>query len=115
VYYGCAGERFSRVAMPTKDEVARTLATLHYRVEEGMRRIHRIRGSDAEEERPDEPIKLLEANANTIPTGILPLPFRPLPAAGIHFRSVIAEVTPAEYRDIRAGDFHCRTVGEWGS
>ena len=45
----------------------------------------------------DEPIKFLEVNAATVPTGVMPLQFGPVPASGIAFSSVIIEVTPDEF------------------
>jgi hypothetical protein len=90
--------------MPTKDEEARTLANLHYSVEEGITHIFRITGTAEAEVRPTEPIKLLEVNANTVPSGVMPLRFSPAPARGIHFPSVIVEVTPEEYERIQRGE-----------
>jgi hypothetical protein len=103
------------LVVPTKDEVAKRLAEIHYRVEPWMQRIHRIVGSPDVEARPDEPIKLLEANGSTIASGIVPLPFGPLPESGIHYSSIIVEVTPAEFRRIQAGKLPLPngwTVGE---
>jgi hypothetical protein len=88
--------------MPTKDEEAVKLAHIHYEVEEGMIHIFRLTGSPEAEISPTEPIKLLEVNESTVPYGILPLHFGPLRAAGIHYPSVIVEVTPEEYKQIQA-------------
>ena len=66
------------------------------------------------EVRPSEPIKLLEVNENTVPSGIMPLGFGPAPAAGINFSYVIIEVTPDEYRLIQSEELklpHGWTVG----
>jgi hypothetical protein len=91
-------------AMATKDEEAIELARIHYEVEEGMTHIFRITGSPEAESSPAEPIKLLEVNESTVPSGILPLRFGPLAAAGIHYPSVIVEVTPEEYERIQSKD-----------
>src|SRR3954451_7324023 len=88
--------------MADKDAEARKLAEAHYEVEEGMMQIFRITGGAAAEVLPNEPIKLLEVNENTIPLGIMPLGFGPAPTYGIHFPSVIVEVTPDEYERIRS-------------
>lgn len=73
----------------TKDEEARELARKHYQVEAGLTHVIRI-GGDAEVEfRPSEPIKLLEVNENTVPSGIMPIQFGPSPASGVHYPSVI--------------------------
>jgi hypothetical protein len=87
--------------MHDKEESARTLADIHYRVEEGMQEIYRLVGKPRDEKRPEEPIKLLEVNEGTIPTGILPLQFGPLPERGIFFPSVIVEITPEEFQQIQ--------------
>ena len=87
--------------MPDKDEDARRLAAIHYEVEPAMVSIFRLRAGEDVERRPTEPIKLLEVNEFTIPSGIMPLTFRPAPASGIHFPSIIVEVTPEEYEKIQ--------------
>jgi hypothetical protein len=87
--------------MPTtKDDAARELAKKHYQVEAGLKHVIRIGGSADVEFQPNEPIKLLEVNENTVPAGIMPLHFGPSPASGIDFPSVIVEVTPEEYEKI---------------
>jgi hypothetical protein len=88
--------------MSDKLEESRKLAEAHYRVEPGITQIYRITGGAEAEVRPDEPIKLLEVNENTIPSGIMPLGFGPAPAHGIHFPSIIVEVTPEEFDRIRS-------------
>ena len=87
--------------MATKDEEARKLAEAHYNVETGITAIYRVTGSAQDEARSDEPIKFLEVNEHTIPAGIMPLSFGPSPASGIHFSSVIIEVTPEEFESIQ--------------
>ncbi|MFO0810860.1 MAG: hypothetical protein U0746_19705 [Gemmataceae bacterium] len=87
--------------MPTKDEVARRLAQIHYDVEDGITQIVRYTNSPRAEAKPAEPIKLLEVNRHTIPAGVMPLWFAALPSRGIAYPSVIVEVTPEEYRRIQ--------------
>jgi hypothetical protein len=87
--------------MPNKDEEAQLLAEAHYRMEAGIKTIFRITRVAEAEVRPNEPIKLLEVNEFTSPSGITPLQFGPAPASGIHFPSVIVEVTPDEYEKIK--------------
>ena len=84
--------------MRTKDEEAVDMAGRHYQVEEGMRQIYRVTGTAEEEERPGEPYKLLEVHALTVPMGIMPLRFGPMPEAGFHHPCVIIEITPEEYQ-----------------
>ncbi len=90
--------------VPTKDEEARELAKKHFQVEAGLTHVIRIGGSPDVEFRPNEPIKLLEVNENTVPSGIVPIRFGPSPASGIHYSSVIVEVTPDEFTKLRAGE-----------
>lgn len=87
--------------MPNKMDEARKLAAAHYEVEAGISQIFRITGHPEAELRSDEPIKLLEVNENSIPSGVMPLHFDALPARGIHFPSVIIEVTPDEFHKIQ--------------
>jgi hypothetical protein len=87
--------------MPTKDEAARELARKHYQIETGMTQIFRITGPADVEFRPTEPIKLLEVNENTVPSGVVPIQFGPSPAAGLNYSSIIVEVTPDEFQRIR--------------
>ena len=87
--------------MPTKDEEAVELARTHYQIEPGMTQIFRITGSADVEFRPNEPIKLLEVNENTVPSGIMPNHFGPSPASGRTFPTIIIEVTPNEFQKIR--------------
>jgi hypothetical protein len=87
--------------MPTKDEEAESLAQKHYEVETGLTQIYRITGAAEFEVSPAEPIKLLEVNENTVPSGIMPIQFGPSPASGQHYSSVVLEVTPDEYRKIQ--------------
>jgi hypothetical protein len=84
-----------------KAEVARALAKKHYQAEGGLQRIFRLTGTAEVEVRPVEPIKLLEVNANTVPSGVLPVSFGPAPASGIPYPSVIVEVSPDEFAKIQ--------------
>lgn len=87
--------------MPTKDEEAMALAQKHYELEAGLTQIFRITGTAEPELRPVEPIKLLEVNENTVPSGIMPIQFRPSPASGLYYPSIILEVTPDEFQRIQ--------------
>lgn len=84
-----------------KSEIAKKLARSHYDAEDGLQRIFRITGSAEVELRPKEPIKLLEVNVNSVPSGVMPLHFGPAPASGIPYSSVIVEVTPEEFNKIQ--------------
>jgi hypothetical protein len=87
--------------MADKDEAARKLAETHYRIEAGITQIFRITQKAEVEVVPAEPIKLLEVNQNTVPSGVMPLGFDAAPASGIPFPSVIVEVTPDEFEKIK--------------
>lgn len=88
--------------MSEKDEEARKVAETHYAVDTGITQIFRITGGADAETRPNEPIKLLEVNECTIPSGVMPLRFAPTPARGIHFPLVIVEITPDEFEKMQA-------------
>ena len=90
--------------MPTKEEEAMELARMHYEVESGLTHVFRINGPGEAESRPTEPVKLLEVNEFTVPSGIMPLRFGPSPASGLFFSCVIVDVTPDEYRKIQVGE-----------
>ena len=104
--------------MRTKNEEAAELPNRHYQVEAGLERIFRLTGSEAEETSPREPIKLLEVNAYTVPTGIMPIRFGPAPESGFHYPSVILEITQTttdEYRRVQSRELelpHGWRVGE---
>lgn len=90
-----------RAVASAKARVARELANRHFQVDPGMKKVFRFSGSAQIELQPAEPIKMLEVNEETVPAGILPLRFGPVPDSGIHFPSIIVEVTPDEYEQIR--------------
>jgi hypothetical protein len=85
-----------------KAAVAKELAKRHYQAEEGLQRVIRLTDSAEVEVRPAEPIKLLEVNTNTVPSGVLPVGFGPSPDAGIPYPSTIVEVSPEEFARIQA-------------
>ncbi len=84
----------------SKEAVARSLAEAHYVVEPGIVHIVRLVAASEREADPTEPVKLLEVNKNTT-DGIHPVFFGPHKASGICYPSVIVEVTPEEYEQIR--------------
>src|SRR5262245_61525099 len=95
--------RYMSAGISNKDAEARRLAEAHYAVETGITHIFRITGSPDAEGRSDEPIKLLEVNEHTVPSGVIvPLHFRPAPSIGVVSSSTIVEVTPQEFAKIRS-------------
>jgi hypothetical protein len=82
--------------MKTKDQVARELAMAHSSIEPSVAKIVRLI-SDREDQ-ADEPIKLLELNLDTIPSGIVPVFFGP--SDEIPFPSVVVEVTQKEFAEV---------------
>ncbi len=85
--------------MQMKDAAARRLIEWHFSVEPELREVYRI--VMANEDSRDEPIRLLEVNAATVPTGSVE-PFTFAPTAEIPFRTVIAEITPEELESLQA-------------
>lgn len=85
----------------SKRETAETLATGHFGVEPNLRRIFLL--EPVSEDKPDEPIKLLEVVEGTIERGIEPIAFPADPGHGIDYPSLILEVSPREFRDICDG------------
>ena len=86
--------------MLEKDEVARVLAQAHREMEPSISRIIRLVADREGESR--EPVKLLEVNPATSPSGIFPIAFTADPPR-IPYSSVVIEVTEAEFEQIRAG------------
>lgn len=81
-----------------KDEVARDLIAWHFQIEPEITKIYRVQVEN--EDREDEPIKLLEVNPESAETGRVDSFFFD-PAGDITYPSVIAEVTPRELELIR--------------
>jgi hypothetical protein len=86
---------------PSKAEAARARAMSHFEIEPELVAIYRLEAPDETER---DPIKLLEVNRDTIPTGIMPLGFPPAPAQGVPYAIYLIEITPDEMDKIRAGD-----------
>lgn len=84
----------------TKEESARILAQKHFELDDGLRTILWFKGTNEAEANAREPIKLLEVNAATVSSGVMPLHFAAVPSMGIPYPSVIVEVTPDEYKRI---------------
>ncbi|HVJ68731.1 MAG TPA: hypothetical protein VM510_12135 [Caulifigura sp.] len=97
--------------MDSKTSNAKKLAQMHFSVEPGMKQIFRLYASESKEGHQDEPVKLLEVNEFTVPTGIMPLYFGPSPASGIMFSSMILEVTPEEFEQVKSGEL--RLPEQW--
>lgn len=98
-----------------KDIEAQKLAEAHYSLEAGITHIFRVIASGQSEQRPDEPIKLLEVNQHTVSSGIMPLHFSPVPEQGIHFPCIIVEVTPEEFQRLQSKELKLPTgwaIGE---
>ena len=90
-----------KIVVKEKSQTAKVLANKHFEVETGLTKVYRASGSADVEFNRNEPIKLLEVNEFTVPSGVMPLRFGPAPASGIHYASVIVEVTPQEYEKIQ--------------
>jgi gamma-glutamyl phosphate reductase len=79
---------------PLKDDVAQRLADAHYALEAGISDIYRVTAPIGEE-LPNEPIKLLEVNRQTVPMGVVPVYFGP--GENVPYPSVIIDITPQEF------------------
>src|SRR5262245_21503487 len=95
------GKKNPAAGRARKDAAAPELAKKHYQVDAGLTLVFRLTDKAEVEVVPAEPIKLLEVNENTVPSGVIPLHFGPAPASGIPCPSVIIEVTPAEFEKIK--------------
>jgi hypothetical protein len=88
-----------RIIMSDREMAEKLLAGRHYLLEPEITEIRTLCSGSAYE--ATEPIKLLEVNPNTIASGIMPLRFDAIPGSGINFPSVIVEITPDEYEQIK--------------
>jgi hypothetical protein len=89
--------------MSNKVEEARKLAQIHY--ESGSTSaIYFAASGTGRGDGPDDPIKLIEVNEDTLPSGIVPLRFGPIPEKGITHTTTIIEVTGEEFQRIEKGE-----------
>lgn len=86
-----------------KNRTAKILADAHRSFDPGIIRIIRLI-ADSEQD-SNEPVKLLEVNPDTSPSGIFPIAFGPNPPK-VPFPSVVIEVTEGEFEKINAGRMH---------
>ena len=86
----------------SRDGVAQRLAESHYRVDPAIRQVIRLL-APMDEDSSSEPIKLLEVNEETSMSGVVPVFFGAHAASGIFFPSVIVEVRPEEFEQMRLG------------
>ncbi len=86
--------------MLDRDQIAALLAQTHRETEPSISCIRRLT-SDADQD-GHEPVKLLEVNPATSPSGILPVYFTAAPPA-VPYPSVVVEVTEDEYQRIIEG------------
>lgn len=82
-----------------KDKTALKLAKAHVNVEPSLLKV--IRFISDQENAVEEPIKLLEINLETSPSGVVPISFGPSP--DIPYPSVIVELTEEEYSNLKKG------------
>ena len=93
----------------TKRETAEMLAKAHFQVEPNLKHVFIL--EPLEEEDTDTPIALLEVVDGTIERGIEPIAFTADPTHGIDYPSVIVEVSPREYDQIRGNKLDVRRRG----
>jgi hypothetical protein len=87
-----------------REAVGREIAHKHFEIEAGLTHVFWINSPVESESSSTEPIKLLEVNEFTVPSGIVPLQFAPSRATGVSFPSIIVEVTPQEFAKIQTGE-----------
>lgn len=85
---------------PPKDQVARELAESHFLVEPSLKCVYWI---VSENEGENEPIKLLEVNADTVATGSVEV-FTFAPTKDVPYATAIAEVTPEEFERLKKNE-----------
>lgn len=83
--------------MPTKDEAVQELIDWHFQIAPEIVKVYRFLSDN--ENAPDEPIKLLEVNKETLATGRV-TPFGFAKTEEIPYTTVIAMVTPEEMNQI---------------
>ena len=88
--------------MLTREQAAQDLAEAHYSMDRSVRQIYRLVGDH--EDAPQEPLKLLEVNADTLPAGIVPVALGAIPSQGIAFPVVVVEITPTEFEQLERGE-----------
>ena len=82
------------IAILSRHPAARLLIDWHFKVEPELREVYLIAPDD--ESSQDEPIRLLEVNDATFPTGTIEV-FVFSPTDEIPFKTAIAEITPEEF------------------
>ena len=97
--------------MTTKEDYAKAVVFRHRRGNSNLRRV--VRYFAPGEDALDEPIKLVEVNSATVPAGVMPLLFGRSPRRGADHSVILVEVTPAEYKAIRAGQL--QLPAGWGN
>jgi hypothetical protein len=85
----------------SKLEVARHLASAHFRVDPQLRRIFLLEPLNDRD--PNDPIKLLEVVEGTIERGIEPVAFAADPGRGLDYPALVVEISPAEFNAVREG------------
>jgi hypothetical protein len=85
----------------SKMETAKSLAEGHFRVDPYLRHVHLIEPMD--EQDPKDPIRLLEVVEGTLAMGIEPIGFPADSARGIEYPSMIVEISPDVYENVRTG------------
>lgn len=101
------------MVIDSKEQQAKYLARTHKKIEPGTMAVFRLLAPGNDEDDADEPVKLLEVTKFTIPAGIRPLYF-PARAEAFPFPTVIVEITPKEFQELKRNKLalpHGWTVG----
>lgn len=86
--------------MPDKDQVATYLAHAHRQIDPSINRVVRLLSDQESDAR--EPLKLLEVNPDTSPSGVVPIAWQATPPL-VPYTTVVVEVTEDEFDQIQRG------------
>lgn len=96
--------------MTDKEKQAVELAHRHYVLEEGLEAVYQLKPTNVAPEGV-KTIGLLEVNKDTIPSGVVPLFFGPTKT--YQYPTLIIEMTPDEFEQMKRGDDSVRLPPEW--
>ena len=83
-----------------RDAITRSFGEKQYEFGQHITKVYSINSDRDDFRNTSTPIRILQVNSETIPTGVLPLRFGPVPALGIHHPYVIVEITPDEFTKV---------------
>jgi hypothetical protein len=88
----------------SKLDAAKKLAKQHFKVEPALKKVFLV--EPLKEDDPREPIKLLEIVHGAVERGIEPIAFPSNVGTGVPFPSMIIELSPREFKELKLKNFH---------